>query len=88
MDLPGIITHKVPLERGKQKTGQREARSPAGDPRRDTELGPGSWHRLQAMSPKPRRVYVCETPATRAVTRPRKVLQCFSPGQMITVSVV
>lgn len=25
MDLPGIVTHKIPLERGKQKTGQREA---------------------------------------------------------------
>ena len=30
MDLPGIITHKVPLERGKQKTGQRETHREAG----------------------------------------------------------
>lgn len=25
MDLPGIITHKIPLERGKQKVNQRDA---------------------------------------------------------------
>lgn len=30
MDLPGIVTHKIPLERGKQKTGQREAHTEAG----------------------------------------------------------
>lgn len=24
MDLPGIITHKIPLERGKQKVNQRD----------------------------------------------------------------
>lgn len=25
MDFPGIITHKIPLERGKQKINQRDA---------------------------------------------------------------
>lgn len=77
MDFPGIITHKIPLERGKQKINQRDAYIEllALNDKDNTITYPGLCTVTGAISHVPRRIlsWAAENPMGTLICPPNEM---------------
>lgn len=83
MDFPGIITHKIPLERGKQKINQRDAYTElvALNDKDNTITYKGLGAVIRAISHVPRRIssWAAENPMG---TCPQKAMWFFNLNRL------
>ena len=77
MDFPGIITHKIPLERGKQKINQRDAYTEllALNDKDNTITYPGLGTVTGAISHVPQRIlsWAAENPMGTLICPPNEM---------------